>query len=202
MKNKPIRIHCFSDTITVPEIKQVIAENKIKPSDLFGMDSLASDPVVIGYVNEEKKQASAGVFANKKRTDEAFDKARAEWDKREKELAAENAQLKRDVAKSSVSKLFSDAKEKRKLTEKQVKYIEARIPKFDVTEPDKIADEFDSFLDTQIDAFKTDASVFGIDVDGGDGGGGDTGGDDNKAAGGEPSKQGDSTGDDIFTKPL
>lgn len=199
MKNKSIRIHCFPETITVPEIKQVIAENKIKPSDLFGMNDLVSDPVVTGYVTEEKKQASAGVFANKKRTEEAFDKARAEWDKREKELTDETAKLKRDVAKSSVSKLFDGAKEKRKLTEHQVKYIEARIPNFDISDPEKIEAEFDSFLDTQIDAYKSDAETFGFKIDD-ESGDAKTG--DGKPAGGEPSKQGDSTGDEIFTKPL
>lgn len=196
MKNKPIRIHCFPETITVAEIKQVIAENKIKPSDIFGMESLVADPVVTGYVSEEKKQAVAGEFAHRKRTDEAFDKYRAEQEKKEKEFAERETKLIKENAKHGVTKLFDAAKEKRKLDEKQIKYIEARIPKFDVNEPEKLSDEFDSFLDDQIDAYKTDASVFGIDVGGGDGDG------DGKPKGGEPSNQGDATGDDIFTKPL
>jgi len=193
MMNKTIRIHCFPEPITVAEIKAVISENGIKPSDLFGMSDLVSDPVVTGYVADEKKNASAGVFANLKRTDKKFDEEKEAWTKREKELTDENMKLKRDNAKLGVGNLFNKAITSRKLDEKQKKYIEARIPKFDVSDPEKIEDEFNTFLDDQIETFKTDASVFGVDIGGGDGG---------EPKGGEPSNQGNATGDDIFTKPL
>lgn len=150
------------EKITIDEIKTLIKEESLKPSDLFGLEALTADPAVEGYVKDERKNASAGEFAHRKRTDEKFDTDRADWEKKEKEMQVELDKLKTLAAKSTVSELFEKEKEKREFTERQEKFIKKDLDSFKVKDLDKVDSEFADFLDGKVDEFeKIRVDVFG-----------------------------------------
>jgi hypothetical protein len=157
------------DKITIDEIRTIIKDDSISPSDLFGRDALTDDPVVKGYVKAEVQQATAGEFSHRKREEKTFDEKKAEYETKIKDKDDEIIKLKKATATTKVGDLFKAEKDKRELDEKQEKFIDANLKKFEVSDPDKIEEEFSKFLDNQIDDFKTVSEVFGHKVKDGDG---------------------------------
>jgi len=153
------------EKITIGEIKALIKEEEIKPSDLFTAAQLTEDPTVEGFVDAERKKASGGEFAHRKRHEKAFDEKREEWEKTEKELKEKIESLKGDAAKTKVADLFVKAKEERKFTEQQTAFIEKRLGGFTPEDHDKLDKEFDKYLDTELDEYDKHAEIFGIKTD-------------------------------------
>lgn len=150
--------------ITKDQIRQLILAEKIQPSDLFGVEALTSDPAVKGFVETEKRSAVAGEYAHRKRTEEGFDKTRAELEKKLQEREAEIGSFKKEAAKLKVGDLFAKKRQERKLDERQAKFVEKQLAKFDPKDPDKLEAELDSYLDAQVDEYgKLAKEIFGIE---------------------------------------
>lgn len=182
--------------ITKEQIRNLILAEKLKPSDLFGAESLTSDPVVTGFVDAEKRSATAGEYAHRKRTEEGFDKTRQELEKKLQERESEIGAIRKEAAKLKVGDLFAKKRLERKLDERQAKFVETRIAKFDPQKPEDVEKEFDSFLDAQVDEYgKLAKEIFGIE-----GGAGE--GDGKGKAGAEPGKSKDSSGLPPHLDPL
>lgn len=176
--------------ITIDQMRDLIKAEKIKPSDLFGVEVLTEDPSVVGYVEAERKKAISGEYAHRKRTEEGFDKTKAELEIKLKERETEVQTLKLDAAKGQVGTLFEKQKTDRKMDEKQVKFIQSRLPKFAPTKVEDLDKEFNAYLDVEIDEYKKILKeVFGVEdksEDNKDVKGGGTEPDDKKKATPEP----------------
>lgn len=154
------------DVVTIDQLRELVKADKVKPSDLFGAEVLTEDPVVKGYVETETRRATAGEYAHRKRTEEGFDKTRQELEIKLKERDAAIQQLKLEAAKGKVGTIFDKAKGERKLTERQVKFVKARLNRFSPKDVDKLDDEFKTFLDSEIDEEAKLAKLYGIADDG------------------------------------
>ena len=165
----------MADTvITKEQIRSLILAEKLRPSDLFGAEQLTEDPVVKGYVDAERKSATAGEYAHRKRTEEGFDKTRQELENKLKERDVEVGKLRLESAKGKVPAIFSKLKAERKFTERQEKFVKANLDKFEPKEPDKIEDEFKPWLDGQLDECGKLTKLFGVEDKTDDGAGGTT----------------------------
>jgi len=153
------------DKITIDELRKLVKEEKIKPSDIFVIEDLTEDSAVKGYVNAQVKEAVAGEYSHRKRTDKKFDEKEQEWEREKKEFEDKISMLTKTAATSKVKSLFDEAKEKRELSDQQIKFVEKRLTTFEPKELEKIDDEFDKHLDSELDEFKEYAQTFGIDVD-------------------------------------
>lgn len=179
--------------ITKEQIRTLILAEKLKPSDLFGVEALTEDPAVKGFVDTEKRNATAGEYAHRKRTEEGFDKTRQDLEGKLKERDAEVVRLKTEAAKGRVPVLFDKAKTERKFSERQSKFIKARLDRFSPKDIDKLDDELKSWLDGEVEEEAKLAKLYGISEDkkdDGDGGTKDpgTGPDKTKPAGDAKSK--------------
>ena len=166
----------MTETVTIDQVRDLVKAEKIKPSDLFGVETLTGDPTVVGYVEAEKKKAVAGEYAHRKRTEEGFDKTREELEKKLLEREADLQKLKIDAAKAQVGSLFTKQKDERKLDEKQVKFVQSRLAKFTPTKVEDLEKEFNAHMDAEIDEYKRIAKdVFGVEDKPADGGKADGG---------------------------
>ena len=172
----------MTDTvITKEQIRNLILAEKIRPSDLFGVEVLTEDPVVKGFVDDQKRHATAGEYAHRKRTEEGFDKARKELEDQLKAKDGEIGKYRMEAAKLKVRELFATERTKRNLNERQAKFVEKRLSRFAPSKLDELEKEFGSFLDTEIDEYgRLAKEVFGVED------GKDTGGKDKKSSGAEP----------------
>jgi len=146
---------------TIDEIKKFVGEEGISPSEVFGRDSLIDDPIVKGYVDEERKIASSGEYAHRKRTDDKFDEKKKEWDDEKKKLEDENKGLKTESAKVKAADLFSKKAKERKLDDKQIKFISQKQGDFTPQNVDELEKEVDASMDSMLEEFKNTARIFG-----------------------------------------
>jgi len=149
------------ETVTISQIKDLIKEEKIQPSILFGRDQLLDDPFVKGYVEEERKNASGGEYAHRKRTDDAFTEARKAWEDEKKVLTDQIGTMKKETAKTKASDLFKTKIKERNLNEKKTAFVKAEIPYFEVEDVEKLEKEVDDFLDNTLKDYKEKAKIFG-----------------------------------------
>lgn len=172
----------MTDTvITKEQIRNLILAEKIRPSDLFGVEVLTEDPAVKGYVEEQKRSATAGEYAHRKRTEEGFDKARKELDDQLKAKDDEIGKYRMEAAKLKVGDLFATERTKRQLNERQAKFVEKQISKFTPAKIEDLEKEFGSFMDAKIDEERVLAKdVYGIEDNK------DTKSKDKKSGGAEP----------------
>lgn len=152
--------------LTVDDVKKVIKAEGLKPSDIFTNADLSDDPAVKGFIESTEKRTAATFHDRFRRQEEKLKEAEENADKAVKDakeaLEKENKKLKTDLAKSKTSSLFEKEKKDRSLTDKQIKYIEKKLGKFDPEDPEKIDEEFSAFLDDNIKEFKSIAAdVFG-----------------------------------------
>lgn len=154
------------DKLTIDEIKTVIKENSIPPSDLYDRDSLTDDPVVKGHVKAEVKEAGMSEYHARKRSQTESAEKVTELETALKERDDEIIKLKKETAKTKTADLYKTEKEKRGFDGKQDSFIKSNLKKFEVSDPEKIDEEFSQFLDDQIDDFKRVSKVFGVKVDG------------------------------------
>jgi len=148
------------EIMDINEIKQFISSEKIRPSDIFGRDVLVTDPVIVGFVAEERKIASAGEYAHRKRTDEKFDSEREKWEKDKKGLEKDNSDLKKSTAKIQSKDLFVKKIKERKLVDTQKNYIEQKMDNFQPEKVENLNTEIDEFLDSQIKEFENVKKIF------------------------------------------
>jgi hypothetical protein len=147
---------------SIDDVRQFIKANKVRPSDLFGVETLTDDPAVKGFVETERTQAKSGEYAHRKRHEEEFDKQKKEWETKMADLQKQLNERSAEIAKANVPALFVKLAGERKLTEKQTKFIEKRLKRFTPTAPDKVEAELVKHLDAELDEFKETAEVLGI----------------------------------------
>lgn len=138
---------------TLEDLRKATQEARFTPSQIFEAEDLTSDPVVRAHV----KQEVAGEYAHRRRTDDAFDKARAEWEKKEAGLN-ETLQVHSKAALKTKARETFDAilTERPKLKEdaRLVKFIHKGFDKgFQPTDEAKVKDELNKFVDDQVTEF-------------------------------------------------
>ena len=149
------------DTITIDEMKNLIKEEKIKPSRLFGMDVLSEDPVIKGIVKEEVDNAITAEYTHRKRVGDRFDGDKEKWEEDKKKLEDENKKLKIESAKVKAADLFSTKAKERKLDDKQIKFIGTKQGDFTPQDVDELEKEVDKFMDKKLEEYKDTAKIFG-----------------------------------------
>jgi len=147
--------------ITISDVKDFIKAEKVKPSDLFGLDALTDDPSVKGFVDAERKEASSGEYAHRKRTDTKFDEERENWEKEKKKKDDEIKNLKTEGAKIKAADLFSTKAKERKLDDRQKKFVVAKQKDFMPEDLDNLDKEVDKFMDSKLEEYKKTAEIFG-----------------------------------------
>jgi len=136
--------------MTIEEIKGFLATNpKIRPSELFNSEVLKTDPVVV----HEVREATAGEYAHRKRTDEAFDKARAEWEGEKQKLQADLKGARSQALTGTVKEKAKALMESRKLDDQQVSYLSDYIKDFTVDDPEQIETALNKKLDDGLKSF-------------------------------------------------
>jgi len=158
----------MSETITKDEMKALIKEEKILPSDLFGVEMLTEDPLVKSYVTtavKELKGKLEGEYLNRQRKTEGFDKTREELEEQAKEKDEEIKKLKTAGAKRDAVDLFTSKIKERKLDEKQTQFIEAKQADFVSEDPEKIDKEVDTFMDDSLKEYNKTAKIFGHETE-------------------------------------
>jgi ribosomal protein L29 len=151
------------DVVTIDQIRDLIKAEKVKPSDLFGAETLADDPSVKGLIETDNRRAVSGEYAHRKRDEEGFNKTKAELEKQLNDLKAEANTLRIATATGKVRPLYDAQKATRKLTDKQAAFIEGRLEKFKPTKPEDVEKEFNFYLDSEVDEFGKIAKLMGIE---------------------------------------
>ena len=153
---------------TISEARAFIKAENLKPSDIFGLGDLTKDPMIEGHIEQAKKDALKGEYEHRKRDEAGFDKTK------EKLIEEHNAALKAKedlIAKlqgeniqSKTGDWLGKQQDKRQLDEKQMKFINRNLPKFKPADPEKAEDEFNKFLDDQVDELSgIEKDVLGIE---------------------------------------
>lgn len=146
------------DKLTLGQLREAIQEGKFHPSDVFTSDALNADP----FIKEQLKEKNRQFFEGRK-----VEEVEKELTKLQAELKAErdkNSTMSIEIAKGKVPSLLKKQVETRKLDQKAVKFIEARLPKFSPAKPDEVELELSRFLDQEVDEFnKIKKEVFQIE---------------------------------------
>lgn len=142
-----------SGKMTLEDLRKAIQEGRFTPSQVFEAEDLTSDPVVRAHV----KQEVAGEYAHRRRTDDAFDKARAEWEKKEKDLQGKIDIHSKAALKTKARETFDAIlAERPKLKEdaRLVKFIQKGFDKsFAPTDEAQVKAELNKFVDDQVTEF-------------------------------------------------
>ena len=152
--------------ITISEVKNFIKAEGLMPSDLFGIGDLTKDPTIEGHIDKMEEKFEKSLITRKKRINEGFDETKdgliKEHEEKIKEKDGMILKLTTDNIKSNTGRWLEVQKEKRELSEEQMKYITLKLPKFKPEELEKAEDEFSKFLDDKVDELKSiEKDVFG-----------------------------------------
>lgn len=153
------------EKITLGEMKDLIKEEKLSPSDLFGVEALTSDPLVRGFVDSSLKELKgklSGEYEARKRVEK---EGGAEKGTLEEQLKAKDDELKKEklaTAKIKADALFTAKATERKLDDKQSQFIETKRGEFEPEDPEKIDKEVDKFMDEKLEEYKKTAEIFGV----------------------------------------
>lgn len=154
----------MAEKITLGEMKDLIKEEKLSPSDLFGVEALTSDPLVRGYLDtsvKELKGKLSGEYEARKRVEKNVDKDKGETTDEMTKKDEEIKKLKLDGAKRDAAALFTKKVEERKLDKQQSKFVESKQGSFSPKDPEALDKEVSDFLDTTMEEFKTTSEIFG-----------------------------------------
>lgn len=140
---------------TINEVRDFIKTGNLKPSDIFGLGDLTKDPMIEEHIEVERKKAITGEYEHRKRDEEGFDKTKEKLIKDHEKAVKEKDKLitkqAGEIIQSKTSGWLETQKEKRELDEEQMKYINLNLSKFEPEDTEKAEDEFNKFLDDQID---------------------------------------------------
>ena len=155
---------------TISEARDFIKAENLKPSDIFGLGDLTKDPMIEAHIEQAKKTAVKGEYEHRKRDEDGFDKTKEKLIEDHKtELKTKDdllTKLQGENIQSKTNGWLVTQKERRGFDEEQVKFITRNIPKFKPEDHEKAEDEFNKFLDDQVDdlnGIKKD--VFGKEPD-------------------------------------
>ena len=145
------------DTMDLDQIKQLIKSGGHRPSDVFGLDELTKDPIVVSFIDtttQSLKTKLTGEYIQrqdlKDKTGNEKTEAEKAHDKEVKELNEKLTKQGQEIAKSKVPEMFKAESKRRKLTERQLENIEADLKQFTPEDPEKIEIEFPKWLDDQV----------------------------------------------------
>lgn len=149
--------------LTLEDVRTFLKTEKVKPSDVFGMEEMAADPTVRGLAEDRVRERIAGEFARRKDAEEKLEKIEKAHSDEIKGLKTTISTLQVAGAKSRVGTLFEGQRASRKLDDRQTKFIQSRIDRFTPTNPDDVEKEFGKYLDSEIDEYGRIAKdVFGV----------------------------------------
>jgi len=141
--------------ITISEVRNFIKSENLKPSDIFGLGDLTKDPMIEEHLEAEKKKAVTGEYKNRKRDEEGYEKLKEKMTEDHKEEIKKKDELitnlRTENIQSKTGEWLDAQKEKRELDEEQLKFINRNLSKFKPEDQEKVEDEFNKFLDGQID---------------------------------------------------
>jgi len=146
------------DKMTPDELKKAIREARMRPSDLFGSDEIADDPIVQGVIRERRRNEEG--FGERMKEKLEGEKAKLEQEK--KDLQAQLAVSSKAQLKIRAVEAVKPAVEKRKLDEKQSAFILKHADKFEPKSEESLAGDLDKFLDGKLDELKGFAEIYGI----------------------------------------
>lgn len=169
--------------LTVSEVRSFIKAENLVPSDLFGIGDLTKDPAIEAHIEEKSEQVVHSEIERRKKINKGFNETKEELIKTHEEVIKEKDKvingLQSDTIKTKAPDWLKAQTEKRKFNEEQVKFINRNISKFEPKEHEKAEEEFNKFLDDQVDDFAgIQKDVFGKETD--------EDKDKKKVAGGEP----------------
>lgn len=151
------------DVVTKDQIRDLIKSENLRPSDLFETEHIVADPIVKGYAEDRIKERIGAEFARRKDAEEKLTKLQEGQGDKEADLLKQIATLKAGAAKAQLGPMLDKQKADRKLDDRQLKFIQSRMSKFEPKNPDELDKEFNSWLDDSIDEFGSLAKdVFGI----------------------------------------
>ena len=158
------------DMTTINDVRDFIKAENLKPSDIYGLGDLTKDPMVEEHIEAETKKATKGEYEHRKRDESGFDKTKEKLIEDHKtELKTKDekiTKLQGEAIKSKTGEWLTTQKDKRKLTEEQMKFINLNLPEFKPEDHDKGEDEFNKFLDGQVDKLAViNKDVFGKEPD-------------------------------------
>lgn len=182
------------DLVTKDDIKSVIKSENLRPSDLFGTDQILADPIVKGFAEEKVRERIGSEYQHRKSAEEELEKLKKKHEEELKTSKEENEKLKKEAAKTQTGTLLEKEVEKRKLDDRQKKFVQKRLDRFDPKEIDKIEKEFSEYLDKEIDEFKTLAEVYDYKLE-------SDNGDKDKPGGAEPEKTKGKVTDNKYLDP-
>lgn len=149
------------DMSTISEVRDFIKSENVKPSDLFGLDDLIKDLSVERHFREDKaneyearKRVEQERIEERKRAEDEKGKEKKEREKTDKVKDDLILKLKTENIQSKTAEWLETQKEKRELDDEQTKYISRNLSKFAPEDPEKAEDEFNKFIDGQIDELK------------------------------------------------
>lgn len=183
----------MAEKITLGEMKELIKEEKILPSDLFGVGDLTTDPLVRGYLDSSVKELRgklSGEYDARKRVEKDGDKEKDSWTDEKKQLEDENKLLKVGAAKVKATELFGTKIKERKLDDKQAKFLKSKQSDFLPQDLEAVEKEVDSFLDKRLEEYKETAKIFGVKTEGTK--------EDETKGGGEPGEGGADKDDELI----
>ena len=177
--------------ITINEVRDFIKSGNLKPSDIYGLGDLTKDPMIEEHVKAEKKKGVTGEFEHRKRDEEGYEKLKVKLiDDHKVELKTKDEAITKLQGENILSKTtgwLTTQKDKRKLTDEQMKFININLPEFKPEDHEKGEDEFNKFIDGQVDKLNViNKDVFGKEDDPKD-----------KSDGGEPKNKKD--GSDVIS---
>lgn len=148
------------EKITLGEMKDLIKEEKILPSDLFGVESLTGDPLVRGFVDSSLKEMRgklSGEYDGRKRVEADTEKVKTALEEKDAELKKKDL----EIAKIKAEGLFVSKAKERKLDKLQNQFIESKRGDFDPKDPESLDKEVDKFMDSTLEEYKKTAELFG-----------------------------------------
>lgn len=184
---------------TAEEIRQLIREAELQPSDIFTVGEITADPIVTEQARE-KNVSSPQVYyelREHKRLLAEAEKRAKDAEKTSKDLT-DQIKAKDDAiragaieaAKAKVPTLFEKQKATRKLDAGQTKYIQSRLARFTPTKAEDVEKEFETYLDSEVDEFGKVQEILGVKPKG-----------ENKKGGIGPEDNSDVPGPDKYITP-
>jgi hypothetical protein len=152
------------EKITLGEIKEIIKAEKVSPSDLFGVESLTSDPLVRGFVDttvKELKGKLSGEYEARKRVEKGSKENEDETGDEMKKKDDLIKKLQTDGAKRDAVGIFETKIKERKLDKQCSAFLKSKQGGFSPEDPEKLDKEVDAFMDKRVEEFKETAKIFG-----------------------------------------
>lgn len=182
--------------VTKSQIQDVIKSENMKPSDLFGTEQILADPIVKGYAEDRVRERIGSEYQHRKSAEEELEKLKKKHEDETKAVKDENEKLKKEAAKTKTGTLLDKEVEKRSLDDRQKKFFQKRLDRFDPQKIENMEKEFSEWMDKGLDEFKDLAEVYDYKIE--DKSNGDK---DKKKTGAEPADKTGATIDNPYLDP-